>query len=458
MAVFRMSVLAICITFSMAAGATEAGSSAHRTRSISGRVDRYVQPLVEMRDFSGVVLVARAGHVLVRRAYGLASQELRIAATPGGVYGIGSVSKTFTAAAIILLAEQGKLSLDDPVAKYLPDFRPDDKITIRQLLTHESGLQDYFNFPEYAAHRAEPIALDAFVALAGKKPLDFPPGTKSSYSGSGYKVLAYLVERISGEPYGSFVSRILFAPLHMVHSGDLTDQALVDGLASGYDPGFPPRRLQPAAYESRTWLQGNGSLYSTADDLYRWAEGTRSDAPVHWSRLKYPFGWGKRNRFGRDCIEQTGRIAIGYVTYLAIYPKDDVVIVVLSNIQAAVAEEMGIDLAAMVFGEHYDMPKRRPGASSVRRADAAELTSYAGRYDFGGGFGITVKAEKEGLRIAGPDGAFLVLDKDQPPVFFFRPLYVTITFERDATGHVIGLNWGGQMHARKVSLTGVAPE
>lgn len=453
MTAFRWCTLlaAILITLPGTAGAADAGSSARGTSSISGQVDRYVKPLMEMRDFSGVVLVARAGHVLVRRAYGLSSQELHVAATPRTVYGIGSVSKTFTAAAIILLAQQGKLSLDDPVAKYLPDFRPDDKITIKQLLAHESGLQDYFNFPEYSAHRAEPVALDAFVALAGKRPLDFPPGTKSSYSGSGYKVLAYLIERISGEPYGSFVSRNLFAPLDMAHSGDLRDHDLVEGLAPGYDPGFPPERLQPAAYESRTWLEGNGSLYSTADDLYRWAEATRDDAPVHWSRLAYPFGWGKRNRFGRDAIEQSGRIAIGYVAYLAVYPKDDVVIVVLSNIQAAVAEQMGIDLAAMAFGAHYDIPKRRPGASAVRRAEAAELTPYAGRYDFGGGFAITVKAENGGLWVAGPEGAFLVLDEEQPPVFFFRPLYVTITFERDAAGHVTGLNWGGQVHARKVS-------
>jgi CubicO group peptidase (beta-lactamase class C family) len=448
----RCTLLAtILITLLVAVGATEAAASAHRTSSISERVDRYVKPLVEMRDFSGVVLVARGGQVLVRRAYGLASQELGVAATPHTVYGIGSISKTFTAASIILLAQQGKLLLDDPVAKYLPDFRPDDKITIKHLLAHESGLPDYFNFPEYSAHRAEPVALDAFVALARNRPLDFPPGTKSSYSGSGYKVLAYLIERVSGEPYGSFISRNLFAPLHMVHSGDLTDHDLVEGLAPGYDPGFPPQGLQPAAYESRTWLEGNGSLYSTADDLYRWAEAIRSDAPVHWSRLAYPFGWGKRNRFGRDGIEQSGRIAIGYVAYLAIYPKDDVVIVVLSNIQAAVAEQMGIDLAAMVFGEYYDLPKRRPGASSVRRADAAELSAYAGRYDFGGGFAITVKAENGGLWIAGPEGAFLVLDEEQPPVFFFRPLYVTITFERDAAGHVTGLNWGGQVHAKKVS-------
>ncbi|HSY52151.1 MAG TPA: serine hydrolase [Thermoanaerobaculia bacterium] len=452
MTAFRSCALlaTILITLPGTSGTADAGSSPHRTSSISAQVDRYVQPLVEMRDFSGVVLVARAGHVLVRRAYGLASQELQVAATPRTVYGIGSVSKTFTAAAIILLAQQGKLSLDDPVAKFLPDFRPGDPITIKQLLAHESGLQDYFNFPEYSAHRAEPVALDAFVALARTRPLDFPPGTKSSYSGSGYKVLAYLIERISGEPYSSFVSRNLFAPLHMEHSGDLTDHVLVEGLAPGYDPGFPPQRLQPAAYESRTWLEGNGSLYATADDLYRWAEATRGDAPVHWSRLGYPYGWGKRNRFGRDSIEQSGRIAIGYVSYLAIYPKDDVVVVVLSNIQAAVAEQMGIDLAAMVFGGHYDAPKKRPGTSAIRRADDTELSAYAGRYDFGGGFAVTVKAENGGLWVAGPEGAFLVLDEEQPPVFFFRPLYVTITFERDAAGHVTGLNWGGQMRARKV--------
>jgi CubicO group peptidase (beta-lactamase class C family) len=443
-------LLTIMVILPSAARSTESGVSAHRKSSISERVGRYVQPLVTMRDFSGVVLVARDGHVLVRRAYGLASQELQVLATPQTVYGIGSVSKTFTAAAIILLAEQGKLSLNDPVAKYLPDFRPQDSITIKQLLAHESGLQDYFNFPEYAKHRADPITLNEFVALSSIKPLDFPPGTKSAYSGSGYKVLADLIERVSGEAYSSFLSRNLFAPLHLAHTGDLTDYALVPGLAPGYDPGLPPQRLQPAAYESRTWLEGNGSLYSTADDLYRWAEATRTDGVVHWSRLQYPFGWGKRHRFGRDCVEQSGRVAIGYVTYLAFYPKDDVVVAVLSNIQAAVAEQMGIDLAAIVFGEHYDAPKQRP-VPAASPSDLSQLTLYAGQYDFGHGFTVTVKAERGGLWLAGPDGTFLALDEEEAPLFFFRPLYVTITFERDATGRVTGLNWGGQAHATKIS-------
>lgn len=445
----KRQILASAMNVLLASGlsATPRGS---RNTPIADRVDAYVKPLLAMRDFSGVVLIARRGDVLVRQAYGPASYELRVPATPSTVYGIGSVSKTFTAAAIILLAEEHKLSLNDPVARYLPDFRPQDNITIAQLLAHESGLPDYFSFPEYANHRADPMTLANFVALLRSKPLDFRPGSKSVYSSSGYKVLALLIERVSGEPYATFLSRQLFAPLHLAHTGALTDHALVRGLAPGYDPGLPPQLVQPAAYESRTWLEGNGSLYSTADDLYRWAEATRTDALVHWSRLEYPFGWGKRNRFGRDCIEQTGRVAIGYVTYLAIYPKDDVVVAVLSNIQAAVAEKMGVDLAALVFGEHCDVPKRRP-IPAAGPADAASLTQYAGRYDFGGGFVVTVRAENGGLWLAGPDGAFLVLDEEARPAFFFRPLYVTVTFEHDATGRVTGLNWGGQTHAKKIS-------
>jgi CubicO group peptidase (beta-lactamase class C family) len=417
---------------------------------VAGRTDAYLAPYILMKDFSGAVLIARGGRVLVRKGYGLADHELTVPASPEMAFGIGSVTKTFTAAAIVLLAERGQLSLSDPISKYLPGFPEAERITIAQVLGHESGLQDYFRFPEYAAHRTEMISLSEFVSLLRTKPLDFEPGTRSSYSGSGYKLLAFLIERVSGIKYEAFLARNVFQPLGMKRTGGLRDHQLVLGLAPGYDPGYPPTGLQPAARESMSWLVGNGGLFSTVDDLLRWAEAVRTEKVVHLSRLEYPFGWGKRTKFDREMIEQTGRIAIGYVSYLGIYPADDLVVVILSNIQAGLSDRVGEDLAAIALGKPYQSPTIRASTNGTSPTSSNGLGAFVGRYQMSADLILTVKELDEGLAVAGSDGAFLPLDAEGLDRFFFRPFYVWVTFERDAAGRVKTLNWGGNFRGARL--------
>ena len=197
--------------------------------ALAARVDQYLAPYVAMKDFAGTVLVARDDRVLVRRTYGDAPE----AAT----YAVGSIGKTVTAAAIELLASRGKLALTDPVGRYLSG--PYDSVTIQQLLNHRAGIPDYYAFPEFATRHGEDIPVAQLVALIAGKPLDFAPGTGERYSNSGYALLAALVEQVSGERYGTYVARELFAPLHMAHTGDLTAGA-PRSLAPGRDPGFAP--------------------------------------------------------------------------------------------------------------------------------------------------------------------------------------------------------------------------
>ncbi len=419
-------------------------------QALAQRVDAYVAPYVRMRDFGGVVLVARGGRVLVARAYGLASYELGVPASLTMKFGIGSVTKTFTAAAIELLAERGLLSLHDPVSRFLPGLAFGDSVTLEQLLDHTAGVPDYYGFPEYAARRTEPISLEQFVRLVGAKSLDFTPGTQERYSNSGYKLLAAVVERASGMPYSRFLRTQIFEPLHLSDTGDLTDGVLVERLAPGYDPGFAPARVQPAAYTSRGWLEGNGAVYSTAGDLSRWVEAIQSDALVHTSRLRYPYGWGKHVRFGRDVLEQNGRIPAGYTAYVGTYPKERVTVIVLGNIQSQAVFQMGPDLAAMVLGERYAIPVVRAGALTPPAPDSAALDRLAGRYEVFPGFNLTVQATAQGLRLAGPDGALLPLDLEGPGRFFFRPLYVPIAFRTDAAGRTTALLWAGTQECKRI--------
>jgi CubicO group peptidase (beta-lactamase class C family) len=403
-----------------------------------------------MHDFNGVVLVARRGRILAKRAYGVASFELAVRNMPETKFGIGSLTKSFTAAAIELLAEQGRLKLEDPVSRWLTVPKGWEDVTIERLLSHSAGVPDYNSLPEYAAHRCDPISPDEFAHLIAGKPLDFPPGSQDRYSSSGYSLLALVVERVSGVSYSRFLREQLLEPLRLKNTGDLHDGDLIRGLAPGYDAGFPPERVQPAAGSSWSWRAGSGSIYSTAGDLYRWLEATRSERLVHISRLPYPYGWGKRTAKGRDFIEQTGRVPEGYSAYMAMYPTEDVAVVVLNNIAIEVTERIGRDLAAFALGDEYEIPVIRKGALTVIAVDQATLSAFEGQYEFAPGFAVSVKRGSEGLLLAGPEGLFVPLETEGSAQFFFRTLQIPVEFERDDKGSVTQLRWGSDVVARRL--------
>ncbi len=414
--------------------------------AIAAKVAAYMGPLVRMGDFGGNVLITRRGTVLAFGSYQPVGAPSGPAITRATRFGVGSVTKTFTAAAIILLAQQGRLSLRDTLSRFFPGLPHSDSITVEQLLRHTAGLRDYYSWLEFARRRQQTVSLGELVNLAGREPLDFAPGTRSGYSNTGYAVLAALVERVAGVRYSRFLRDNLLAPLHLNNTGDLSDGSSTAGLAPGYDPDLPPRLLRPAEASGRSWLEGSGSLYSTVDDLAHWAEAVRLDSLIKWSRLE-PFGWGPRTSRGRSFLEQNGRTALGYVTYLAIYPAEDLVIVVASNVQADMTERTGHDLAAIALGEPYQVPNVRSRPVSLSPMQCA---AYAGRYEIAPGFVLTVRNDSVGLSLAGPDGAFLPLDAQDDGHFFFRPLYKTVTFERAASGSVTSLDWGGQFRARRL--------
>jgi CubicO group peptidase (beta-lactamase class C family) len=201
------------------------------------RMEQVIQSFVAKKQFMGSVLVARGNDVFLDKGYGYADVEWKVPDSPKTKFRLGSITKQFTAASIMLLQERRKLTVTDLVKKYMPDAPAAwDKITIFNLLTHTSGIPDFTGFPDYRSIEPFPITPEKLVALFRDKPLDFQPGTKWSYSNSGYVLLGYLIEKISGESYAKFVERNIFKPLGMRDSGYDSNSAIIPDRAQGYTP------------------------------------------------------------------------------------------------------------------------------------------------------------------------------------------------------------------------------
>ena len=232
-------------------------------------LDAYLKPFAETGNLSGVVLVARGGEVLFRRAYGMANYELQVPNTAKTRFHIASVSKVFTAAAILQLQEQGLLGVTDRVSRFVPDFPNGDRITLDNLLTHSSGIPDINGLDDYDTFARSPHSVPQLVAKFANLPLTFKPGSDQQYSNSNYNLLALVIEKVSGESYGEYLRKHILDPVGLVETGHDGDASqLIPSAASGYKPAGTDG-FEKALYIDWSNKTGNGSLYSTVDDLYR---------------------------------------------------------------------------------------------------------------------------------------------------------------------------------------------
>ncbi len=326
--------------------------------------DDYLSKLADDGMFRGAVLLARDGVVLLRKGYGLADEARSIANTPQTRFRIGSITKSFTAMAILLLQERGKLHVRDHICRYVPDCPQDwQPITIEQLLTHTSGIPDYFSAPEAASFAGKPATPEQLVARFKQQPLLFPPGAQFSYSNSGYALVGYIIERVAGVPYGQFLEEQLFGPLQMRDSGYDTSRASLPQQATGYNSPH-----DPADYLDMSELYAAAGLYATVEDLERWDQAVQSKRLVSQealgamfavhvpcpaggcglaSDLGYGYGWFIARESGQQLIYHVGNIP-GFLAFNGFYPAARVDVVVLSNLRSAPVLAMSTHLGAMV--------------------------------------------------------------------------------------------------------------
>jgi D-alanyl-D-alanine carboxypeptidase len=299
---------------------------------------------------SASIAVVRSGSIVYEKAYGDARVDPRMPATASMRYSIGSVSKQFTAAALLLLAEEGRLSLDDRVSRWFPELTRASGITVRQLLSMTAGYQDYWPQDYVFTDMQRPTTPEAILQRWAAKPLDFDPGTKWQYSNTNYVLAARIVEKAAGTPFMDFLRQRIFTPLRMTSVADFDAGPLTVADAGAYlRNGLGP--LRPAPKEGTGWLFGAGQLAMTAHDLALWNVSVMDRAllrPESYRIMqrdmllenglstRYGLGVGVNSSAGRRRISHGGAVS-GYTTANDIYPDDRAAIVVYTNIYPGAA-------------------------------------------------------------------------------------------------------------------------
>jgi D-alanyl-D-alanine carboxypeptidase len=299
---------------------------------------------------SASVAIVKDGQIAFLHAYGNARLDPETTAKPEMRYSIGSISKQFTAAAILLLQEQGKLSLDDKVSKFIPGLTRANEVTIRQLLSHTSGYQDYWPQDYVMPMMLQPIDAQKILDTWARKPLDFNPGTKWQYSNTNYVIAGLIVEKASGEPLLQFLQQEIFTPLNMKSVADTDKAKLGDTDPTGYMRYAlgPPR---PAPKEGSGWLFAAGELAMPAEDLAKWDISIINQEllkPASYQDFEtevllknglgtqYGLGVDVRSQLGRRSLSHSGEVS-GFTSENLVFPDERAAVVVLTNQDAAEA-------------------------------------------------------------------------------------------------------------------------
>jgi CubicO group peptidase (beta-lactamase class C family) len=328
---------------------------------VIAEIEGYFEDWENKSLFSGVVLIAQHGNILLSQGYGMADRQQNIPNTPQTCFRIASLTKQFTAMTILILEEQGKLTVQDLICSYITNCpKAWEEITIHHLLTHSSGIPNLTSLPGYRSSRSTPSAPLETIARFKDLALNFPPGEKFSYSNSGYILLGYIIEQVSSKPYEEVLQEVIFSPLKLKNTGYDHN---ANELAVGYSSMVSSL---PADYIDMTIPFSAYALYSTVEDLYRWEQALYTeqllsktyldqmftqqlllpDNPV----LGYGYGWliwkgpGPRSAFHFGSIE-------GFASYIARYPDDRITIILLSNIQNATFDTIIDILHKKIFGE-----------------------------------------------------------------------------------------------------------
>ncbi|QGQ98897.1 class A beta-lactamase-related serine hydrolase [Paenibacillus psychroresistens] len=335
--------------------------------NINNKVEEYMDAYAACGYFNGSVLVAYKGSILLSKGYGLANIECHTPNSPQTKFRIASLTKAFTSMAIMQLEEKGFLQVSDPLSKYIPDYPLGEQITLHHLLTHSSGITNYTSFPHFD-HKIRPFiwTLENLIDEFKHYPLEFNPGESQAYCNSGYILLSFIIEQISGQTYSDYLRDYIFRPLGMKDSGVDLGRKIVLNRADGYNLD---KEFIHTVVNNMSSMVGAGGVYTTVEDLYLWDRALYTDALVNKETLQRIFtpyfasyggyGWDVSHFDIHD--QPKKRMAHygdveGFVSYFTRYVEDDLTVIVLSNTMIAPVQEINNTLAKIVFGYEISAP------------------------------------------------------------------------------------------------------
>ncbi|WP_052031854.1 serine hydrolase [Novipirellula maiorica] len=390
------------------------------------------------------LLVARDGEVIYRRTIGLADLENEKAATAKTKFRIGSITKQFTAAAILRLVADEKLTLDDTLDQFLPTFSRGDEITIHHLLTHTSGIPSFTETAEFWQRVSQPTTDADVIASFQGLPLSFKPGTKYHYNNSGYFLLGHIVAQVSGKTFGDYLQDTFFQPLGMTDTGIHSPDLNLENEARGYS--LQDDSFQPALNWHMSQVGGAGAMYSTVDDLMLWNEAVFS-GQVLTSDLRekaftpyqngYGYGWLIGEHRGLRTISHNGGLN-GFVSSLIRYPDQNLTVIALHNASPSVPEMTPESVTRKIAELFLDAEMEPPVVHQVDSMVTTEiLARYVGRYDYG--VAVLVVTLEDGhlfAQLTG-QGKAEIYPKSETE-FFWKIVDASVAFQINAEGLCTG--------------------
>ncbi len=409
-------------------------------------IDNFYRSLETQQGPGMALLVARDGEVLYKKGFGYADIKNKKLVTPETKFRIGSVTKQFSAAAILKLQEQNLLSVTDKLSKFIPGYPKGDEVTIHHLLTHTSGIHSYTSKMDFITKVTKTILPDSLIQSFKDDPYDFKPGEKMLYNNSGYFLLGYIIEKVSGKPYAAYLKETFFDPLQMVNTGvhyagiSLQNEALgYSKTAGGY---------APATNWDMSWAGAAGALYSTVDDLLKWNQAlyngkvlskksldaaltpavlTTGERPA----MNYGYGLGMNKYRGADIVSHSGGLH-GFITQLAYYPADKLTVVMFSN-----TGEPSVNFDPDKLAEAYLWQKMAKQNSYVESSvKPSDLQRYTGRFQLLNIGVLVISAENNKLFAQlgnQPKLPVFPLAEDE---FFWKAVEARLKFGKDEKGNI----------------------
>ncbi len=410
--------------------------------TLQQKMDTYIEAWTAEDLFSGAVLVAKDGEILFQDAYGKADYDKDIVNTTDTRFRIASLTKGFTAMAVLQLEQKGLLHLNESLATYLPDYPRGNEITLEMLLNHRSGIVDHTTLPDFNTRRRTDLCpLEQTIETFKNLPLEFAPGTEFEYSNSNYILLGFIIEKVTQKPYAEIIKNQILEPLGMDRSGFEYYQREIEDMAIGHK--IKGNNIVPAENRIMQNAHGSGAIYSTVGDLYKWDRALNSDKLIDKTSVnklimsgpeQYSYGWGRTRIFDKNVLAHMGDLE-GFRPNIVRFIDDNACIIVLSNFEHCPVTRISEDLAAILFGQPYRLPKKALKDPEV----ASNYSEYVGSYRIKVGFDLAITQEDDRLYCQATGQRRLQLYPETATRFSFREVDANITFIKDANGQVTKL-------------------